>query len=565
MKINLNTSLPLASGFYMPCEGSKPRWIAYQYEHLDEYCSSCGLIGHIKKICSAPPDKRTPEKYRFCLRAAPYVRPCLMPRPQQDDSDSGVSSAASVGNSPSCLSPSRQLDPSCSSFGQLISRNQMDSHGSSNNLLSLQHVASSESLVPSQSSQLLNQWEPSSFQHPISRSHSKGNSNLISFNSKIFDWPYPSSKDAARRPYLYQFLPLTTQLAPLSSYRNHPTPSPLAFSPAGYFSSLRPHATDLFNSFLHNWAQNPYKPSFVKNSPSPFQVGSHAAHSIPSFVKPISSHPLDLTPSRKLSTYKHSRFRPYESSRPPHSISFSSHSTKPISPFVLDVPQPTSPFPFHTQPLFTQADPHVALSSTVSPSAFNTSPCPILQPQPTTLPFEIPAIIFKGKGKSKLLLNDDDLPLVQLKKLKTEKQVSDSSFSDIEGAALSLTKLHGDQFFKGPVHKFLTTPIIDSHGKLVDFMPPYGGGTLAVAWNFPLEVVLLILVMAPFFPTKSPLHLLFVELFLFCKVLVLLDKLQWWNLTPGTYVKFLLLQLLGISLMVLSHAVLLEPQGEDVW
>jgi hypothetical protein len=99
--------------------------------------------------------------------------------------------------------------------------------------------------------------------------------------------------------------------------------------------------------------------------------------------------------------------------------------------------------------------------------------------KPHSLPFEIPAIISKGKGKSKMFLNDDDLPLVQLKKLRTDKQVLDSSISDIfdiEGAALSLTKLHGDQFFKGLVHRFLTSSIFDSHGKLVDFMPPYGGG-----------------------------------------------------------------------------------------
>jgi hypothetical protein len=311
LKIEINTSLPLASGFYMPCEGTKPRWIAFQYEHLDEYCSSCGLIGHVTKFCYAPPAKRTPEKYKFCLRAAPYARPCLMPQPQQDDSDSGISSAASVGNSPSCLSPSRHLDPPCSSFGQLISRNQMDSHGSSNNLLSLHHVASSGSLVPSQSSQLLNQWEPSSFQHPLGRSPSKGNSNLISLKSKIFDWPYPSSKDTSSKPYLYQFVPTTTQLAPVSSSRSHPTTTPFDISHAGSFSSLLPHASGLFNSFLHNWAQNPTNPSLLKMSPSPFQVGPQAAISLPSFVEPTYNHPLDFIHSRKLSTYKHSRFRPY--------------------------------------------------------------------------------------------------------------------------------------------------------------------------------------------------------------------------------------------------------------
>jgi hypothetical protein len=66
--------------------------------------------------------------------------------------------------------------------------------------------------------------------------------------------------------------------------------------------------------------------------------------------------------------------------------------------------------------------------------------------------------------------------LAQLKKLKIDKQVSDSSNSNIESAAFSLTQLHGNPFFKGPVHKFLASPILDSHGQMVDFMPPYGGG-----------------------------------------------------------------------------------------
>jgi hypothetical protein len=129
----------------------------------------------------------------------------------------------------------------------------------------------------------------------------------------------------------------------------------------------------------------------------------------------------------------------------------------------------------------------VALSSTTAPSPSITSTCSQTPFKNTSLPFEIPAIISKGKGKSKLLLNDDDLPLVQLKKLKTDKQVSDSSISDssdIESAAFSLIKLHGDQFYKGPVHKFLTSPILDSHGKFVDFMPPYGGGFDARGMEF---------------------------------------------------------------------------------
>jgi hypothetical protein len=479
LKIEINTSLPLASGFFMPCEGSKPRWIAFKYEHLDEYCSTCGLIGHIKKFCSAPPAKRTPEKYKFCLRAAPYVRPSLMPQPQQEDSDSGVSSAASVGNSPSCLSPSRPLDPPCSNFGQLVPRNQLDSHGSSTNLFSLQHVDSPGSSVPTQPNQLLHQWESSSYQHPLGRYPSKGTPHIISLQSKQLDWPYPTLNDPTSNPYLYHFTPPTTQLAPCSSSRSHPTTNPFNLSPAGSFPSLLPHAPSLFNTILHNWAQNPNNPSLLDKSPSPFQVGSNVTNSSSFFVEPIIKHPLDLTINRKLSTYKHSRFRPYETTRPLNAILSTSHSITHHNPHILDDPQPLSPIPPHTPALSTQTEKNATLPPTSSPSPFNTSTCSSVITTTNSLPFEVPAIISRGKGKSKLILDEDDLPLAQLKKAKTEKLVSNSSisdFSDVEGAALSLTKLHGDPFFKGPVHKFLTTPILDRHGHMVDFMPPYGGG-----------------------------------------------------------------------------------------
>jgi hypothetical protein len=239
--------------------------------------------------------------------------------------------------------------------------------------------------------------------------------------------------------YLYQFTPTTTQLAPSSTSRSHPTTKPLDISPAGSFSSLMPHASGLFNTFLHTWAQNPNNPSLLDKAPSPFQVGSKANQSNPSFVEPISKHHLDLQLNRKLSIHKHSRFRLYELSRPLNAISSSSLPTKLHGPHFLDVPHPLSPITLNTTALSSQIEKNVTLPPTNSPSILNTSNCSPVTTKPSSLSFDVPAIISQGKGKSKLILDEDDLPLAQLKKLKTEKQVSDSSISDIESAAFSLT------------------------------------------------------------------------------------------------------------------------------
>jgi hypothetical protein len=462
MKIELNTSRPLASGFYMPCEGTKPRWIGFQYEHLDEYCSLCGLIGHIPKFCSAPPAKRTPEKYMFSLRAPPYVRPCLMPQPLQDDSDSGVSSAASVGNSPTCLSPSCSLESPCSSFGQLVPRNQLDSHASSSNLLNLQHVESPNSLVPSQPNQLLKSWDSFSSQPPSCRYPPKGNSNLISKKAHIFDWPYPTLRDPTSTPLLPQITPTSTQLAPCSSSRNLPLTYPMDIFPAGAYPSLLSHAPGLFDSFLQKWAQNPQNPSLSATTSSTYHLVPSASKSSPPIVEPIIQHPLDHHLNRKLSTHKLSRFRPYDISRPSKAVS-------------------TSTFPSQTHTSHSPGNSQIStqtLSESVTLFPPTSSPSPIIT-QTCPLSFEIPAIISRGKGKSKLVLDEDDVPLVNLKKHKSGQLGLDGSFSDstdVDRAALSLTKLRDDPLFRGPAHTSQTSSLLVDHGKVVDFMPPRGGG-----------------------------------------------------------------------------------------
>jgi hypothetical protein len=55
--------------------------------------------------------------------------------------------------------------------------------------------------------------------------------------------------------------------------------------------------------------------------------------------------------------------------------------------------------------------------------------------------YTAPTIISKGKGKSKLALDDDEVPLALLKKQKCGYKVPSTSLSDIEVVTISLIKL----------------------------------------------------------------------------------------------------------------------------
>ena len=146
----------------MPCVGEEPRWIAFKYERLDDYCTLCGLIGHKKGVCPAPQNVFPLDKYDKPLQASSYVSPRLVAKVQQKDSDSRISSTAFVGNSPSSVVPSQLLDSHGSNHGQFVLLqgsnhsqlfplvNQMDLPISHSNVFNVQHVEMPNSIVPSQ-------------------------------------------------------------------------------------------------------------------------------------------------------------------------------------------------------------------------------------------------------------------------------------------------------------------------------------------------------------------------------------------------------------------------------
>ena len=68
--------------------------------------------------------------------------------------------------------------------------------------------------------------------------------------------------------------------------------------------------------------------------------------------------------------------------------------------------------------------------------------------------FPIPAILSRGKDKSKLILDEDVVPLAQLKKSQYGQLVSINYLSEFESVAFSLIELQDDSRFKGLVQKF---------------------------------------------------------------------------------------------------------------
>jgi hypothetical protein len=87
VKVELNTAKPLPPGFTFPRQGKEPLWISFRYERLGAYCNICGLLGHKKLNCQAPPQVFTQNQYSIPLQAIPFSDTRMFsPRPRVDSS-----------------------------------------------------------------------------------------------------------------------------------------------------------------------------------------------------------------------------------------------------------------------------------------------------------------------------------------------------------------------------------------------------------------------------------------------------------------------------------------------
>jgi hypothetical protein len=52
----------------------KPVWCPLEYEFLQDFCYTCGLIGHIDKVCGVQLEKGASQQYSRKLRCIPRRR-----------------------------------------------------------------------------------------------------------------------------------------------------------------------------------------------------------------------------------------------------------------------------------------------------------------------------------------------------------------------------------------------------------------------------------------------------------------------------------------------------------
>jgi hypothetical protein len=348
-KVDVNTSKPLVPGFYISRPGLANHWIAFKYERLDDYCVACGLIGHKKGSCPAPQVLIPPEKYDISLRPSSTNGPKLIAKVHSEDSDSGLSSAASVGNSPCGIGPSHASSSSSQNNSQLVPHvpEILVSHGKDkltrdhpqsifSQELAIQHVDPTAmvldlsdistspahhhpvpvSMLTPQAATSLRRWKKSALVQAVCELHDKEVPRISSISADSSP-PYSTLTDPTCYPLLSNYTQRTQ--SPLLDFSSQGVTDP-------FLTPLKTNRNTFgfFNQFLSSWAQNNHNPHLF-GPPPPFQLNSYptAAHSplmqpkqphVQSTSKPPAS-PYDTlghsTRRATFQTHQPSRFMPY--------------------------------------------------------------------------------------------------------------------------------------------------------------------------------------------------------------------------------------------------------------
>jgi hypothetical protein len=521
-RINVNTSKPLASGFYLDRPNMAPHWIAFKYERLDDYCVLCGLIGHKRGQCPAPQILDPPSKYDISLRPETASGPRLVAAVQSEDSDSGLSSAASVGNSPSSIGPSHASSSSSKNLAQLIPHvssglHQFNAHAAFSQALVEPHVDAPHMILdlsdipqaPAHQEHMVasplgpkcatshHKWKQATQPQAICQLRDKLKVSNI----------YSKSADPSPQHTIIND-PTSFPLLSTYSHQNIPQQSPFSqdstnpFTPPVFESSQ--DSANYFNTFLSSWALIHNNPNLF-GPPPPFQKSLYPTTAHPTFQQPFMGHSLHSTPFSSKSHVSHNpqsgpaptqpittpAINPYTSNiTHSHRTHFHTHKPSRFMPYSHDwKPNAVAGHKSHSSTLALELSlssvSSLASSSPSVPAPVSTSPAllqPTLSPPPemqlledsvSVLGGSSPSLVShtRGKGKMKWFHDEDDIPLAQLKRSRRADSGSLDSLSPIEVAAYSLTQLqHAPPEF-GPMFNFLNKPLLDFQGRVTGVMP----------------------------------------------------------------------------------------------
>ena len=72
IKVLIDIRKPLMRGITVKVGNpEKEKWCSFAYEYLPDFCYTCGLVGHVDKICSLPRAKGEPQQFSRNLRFIP--------------------------------------------------------------------------------------------------------------------------------------------------------------------------------------------------------------------------------------------------------------------------------------------------------------------------------------------------------------------------------------------------------------------------------------------------------------------------------------------------------------